>query len=243
MAKKNTFAGLFKDSFKDFVKNPNLILPSILLLAFLIIFSKGLVKASSSFQIAPSSILFIISFIVISLLATSFFFSSLIGMSKEAIKGKSKIKDLFSYSKKFWLKNFLIILLIYVLYRLINLALIYGINSAGQALNLQLSTAQIIFFILYFASIAGILIFLTFSSFYLVIFNSKIIESMKKSILFVKKNYVFTLSILIIFFALNQLLSMLIGNIVQGLLFDVINYVFIMPYLSIILTRFVITRA
>ena len=232
-----SFTNLFRDSFKDLVQNPILVIPTVSLMVFMIAFSEISIKLSS-FLAGRTLIIWEICFLVIYFLAMSFFFSALILMGKDALKGKTNLRTSFSYSKKFWLKNFLIMLLILALSQLFKFGTIFGITFVGLKLGLAPSYAQILYFLAYFASLAGILIFLTFSSFYLIIYNLKVQESIKKSIAFVKKNYLYTLSILIIFFVISQVLSTYMGPLIRGFLLELINSVLIIPILSLVLTRF-----
>jgi len=243
MGEKNTFVRLFSDSLAYFSQNTILAFPPLILLAVIFLFSK-LSTAVNSQLVNTNSFVIILWFIISALIylaLTSFFLSGLIGMSKEAIRKKAKIKDFFFYSKKFWLKNLLVIIIILAVYALINLISIYGVRFIGQSLGLEINIATLIFFLVYFIGLSGILIFLTFSSFYLIINNLKIKESIKNSINLVKKNYTFVLSILIIFFIINQLLEIYLV-FWNGLLFELLSAIFIIPYLSLILTRFVLQK-
>src|SRR3989338_10406234 len=129
------FIVLFRDSFKDLVQNPILVIPTVSLMVFMIAFSEISIKLSS-FLAGRTLIIWQICFLVIYFLAMSFFFSALIGMSKDALKGKANLRTSFSYSKKFWLKNFLIMLLILALSQLFKFGTIFVLNFVGLKLGL-----------------------------------------------------------------------------------------------------------
>tara|TARA_Y100000310_G_scaffold345075_2_gene461622 strand:- start:1619 stop:2101 length:483 start_codon:yes stop_codon:yes gene_type:complete len=160
-------------------------------------------------------------------------------MSKDVINKKSKFSSFFTYGKKFWLKNLVIIILILVIYNVIRLSAHYSALSIGKFLSLGVNSAQLLFFFIFVIGLIAILIFLTFASFYLIIKESSIGESIKSSASLVKSNYPYVLTIIIIFFAISQLLSLLNNQI----LFDTINAILIIPYFSIILTRFVMQNS
>ncbi len=228
-------ANLFVKSFKDYRKNLVLIVPSALLFILIILLSKLSVKINYKLQDTLSLTIWTIIFSLVMLVIISYFFSGLIGMSFLAIKNRVNMKSFFKYSNKFVLKNFLIILAILLVLNLIRY-LAHNVSFfVGKFLELDVNIASGIFFLLYFGSIIGILIFLGFSSAYLITENTKIVVSIKKSIGLVKKNYIEALIILIMLFIINQFFNLYISKILT----EVVNALFIVPYLSLILTRFV----
>ncbi len=231
---------LFTTALKDFRKNPVVIFPTVALLIFFILFSKLSIKINYSLRNAIALQFWLVIFIVVSLAATSYFLSGLIGMSKDSIKKRAAVKDFFSYSKKFWLRNLAVMIVILVAYTAINLISQFGALGIGRALELPLNTAAVVFYLIYFAGLVGILIFLTFASFYLVVYNLSIRQSFKKSIFFVKSNYLDVLTILVVFFILGQLVNF-IGKIDIRLV-ELINAVFLVPYFSLVLTRFILKK-
>jgi len=231
---------LFTTALKDFRKNPVIIFPTVALLIFFILFSKLSIKINYSLKSGIALESWLAIFVVISLAVTSYFLSGLIGMSKESIKKRTAVKDFFSYSKKFWLRNLAVMIVILIVYTAISLISQFGALGIGRALELPLSTATVIFYLLYFAGLVGILIFLTFASFYLVVYNLSIKQSLKKSISFVKSNYLDVLTILVVFFILGQLVNF-IGEIDIRIV-ELINAVFLVPYFSLVLTRFILKK-
>jgi len=231
---------LFTTALKDFRKNPIVIFPTVALLIFFILFSKLSIKINYSLKSGIAFEPWLAIFVVISLAVTSYFLSGLIGMSKDAINKRAAVKEFFSYSKKFWLRNLAVMIIILVVYIAISLIAQYGALGIGRALELPLSTATVLFYLIYFAGLVGILIFLTFASFYLVAYSLPIKESIKKSISFVKSNYLDVLTILVVFFILGQIVNF-IGKIDIRLI-ELINAVFLVPYFSLVLTRFILKK-
>ncbi len=229
---------IFKKAFIDFYKNIIVVIPSFILFVFFIIFSWISIEVNYKLSDKTLLILWLVFFSIVSLFFVSFFLSGLIGICSEIVRRKKiKMDDFLKYSAKFCFNNFIMIAIILIVYNIMrylvhNLALIIG-----QSLNLSLGIAQGFFFILYFAGLAGIIIFLTFSSFYLITKNKSIWQSIKSSALLVKKRYIYTLSIIIVFFVINGLLELL-KNV---LIIELINALFIVPYLALVLTRFVLS--
>ncbi|MEK6844540.1 MAG: hypothetical protein AABX83_03910 [Nanoarchaeota archaeon] len=233
---KNPLIRIFKESFYRLFKNPLLIFPSLFLYISLIFLSNLSVRINYKLQTTPLLTGWVVLFSIASLLITSFFLSGLIGASFQAMKGKIRLKDMLKYSKKFCLPNLAITFIIIALYNIIRY-LAHNIPLLIlKPFNIPLSIAQGVFFILYFAGLVGIIIFLTFSNFYLIIKDVTILEAIKKSISLVKENYLNVLSIMIIFFVINELLNL--AN--TKLLYELVNAIFVVPYLSLILTKFLL---
>lgn len=233
---KNHVIKIFKESFHNLFRNPLLIFPSLFLYIIFIIISDISVKINYRLQTTPLLIAWVIFFSVVSLVITSFFLSGLIGMSFQATKRKVKLRDMWFYSTRFFFPNFILIFIIIALYNLIrylahNIALL-----VLKPFNVPLNIAQGVFFILYFTGLVGIIIFLTFSNFYLIIKDLNITEAIKKSVSLVKKRYTYVLSIIIIFFVVDSLLNL--ANI--KLLYELVSAIFIVPYLSLVLTKFLL---
>jgi len=235
MNKDNLFE-ILKKSLYDLYRNPAVILPSLILFVLLTLLS---VLSADVNKWLNSNILltiWLVFFSLLSLLIIAFFFSGLIGMSVEVIRKKSSVFDFFKYSKKFWLKNFIIIVIIILVYNVIRYLAHNFALLIGNALNLSVNLAQGVFFLLYFAGLIGIIIFFTFSSFYLIIENRGILKSIDKSFWLVKKRYIYTLSILILFFLINRILDLSQSDI----FIELSNSIIIIPYLSLLLSRFVL---
>ncbi len=227
---------LFSNSLINLYKNPILVIPPMLLLGFMNILSKLSVQINYQLNTKFALTLWLIFFSIISLLIISFFLSGLIGMSYDAIKGKAKLNRFFYYSKKFWLRNFIVILIILILYNIVQFAPTFIVFYIGKALALELKPAQFLYFLILFVGLIGIIIFMAFSSFYLIIKNISIKESIYNSILLVKKNYISVLAIVLLFFIFNSFINLIEKKIIV----DLINSVFTLPYISLILTNFLL---
>ena len=227
---------LFSKSLISLYKNPILAAPPILLLGFMFIFSKLSVQINNQLNTELELTLWLVIFSIISLLTISFFLSALIGMSYDAIKNKSKLSNLLLYSRKFFFKNFIIILIILIIYNSVQFISTFIVFHIGKALYLELKFAQVLYFLILFAGLLDIIIFMTFSSFYLIIKNASIKESIYDSISLVRRNYVQILSVLIIFFVFNSLINLIEKKIIV----DLINSIFTLPYISLILTNFLL---
>lgn len=235
MGEENLFS-IFKKAFVDFYKNLVIVMPSLFLFVFFVIFSEISIEVNRKLNSNASLTAWLVFFSFISLYAMGFFLSGLIGMCFEAAsKRKAKIVDFWKYSKKFWFSNFVIIFIIIIFYNLIRYIAHNAAFLIGMSLNLSTEIASGIFFLLYFAGLAGVIIFLTFSNFYLIIKNKGIFWSLRGSTLLVKKRYIYTLLIILIFFVINEVLNYLL----KGLINELAN-VLIVPYLALILARFVL---
>jgi hypothetical protein len=226
---------LFKKSFVTYLKNPYIIVPSVFLWIFIIAFSSLSVKLNYILQNTFLLSTWLVVFSILILLIISFFFSGLIGLCFLSIKRQSNLADFFKYSKKFWLKNFIVIITILMGINIIrfishNIGII-----VGQSLALDVKIATGLFFILYFGGIIGFLIFFSFSSVYLVSYDFSILKSIKKSFGLVKSNYIETLIILTLYFVISQILEKNIPRL--GV--EIINAFFIVPYFAVLLVRFV----
>lgn len=232
----NEFSGLFKKSFYAYLKNPLIVIPSVILLLFFILFSDLSVNVNYSLQDSISLTGWAVFFSIVSLIVISFFLSGLIGMSFDLLK-KKKDKLLFlKYSGKYWFRNFLIILTIVASF---NIARYLAHNIAffiGRAFNFDVNIALAVFFLLYLAGLIGGVIFLSYANFYLVFYDLSYFNCIKKSFNCVKNNYAETLSIIIIFFAVNELITRALPNIAV----ELINAFIIVPYLSLILALVVL---
>jgi hypothetical protein len=107
----------------------------------------------------------------------------------------------------------------------------------GKYFDLTIAQATGLFLIIYFLCLFGLLIFLTFSSFYLVIFNFSILKSIKKSISLTKKTYLqltlLGLSLIIFSFISNY------ASKITEIIPEIVNFILI-PYIFIVITRIVL---
>src|SRR3989338_578952 len=207
--KKDNLINIFKKSFSDFGKNLIITFPTILLFIFLILFSNISVEINNLLNTNILLTIWLVIFSLISLVVIAFFFSGLIGMAYESVRKGAKIGDMWRYSRRLWFKNFLIIFSVLIVYNILRY-LAHNISLLiAYSLNLEANIAAGGFFVLYVAGLMGGIIFLTFSSFFLVIKNGGVWGSIKESARLVKMEYLRTLSIILVFFVVNGALSLL----------------------------------
>lgn len=231
-----TLINILKNGLKDFYNNSIVVIPALLLLIFLFIFSELSARVNYNLNSNFLLTIWLVFFGLVSLLIISFFLSGLIGTSLDIVKRKKlNFYKIFSYSKKFWFKNFIIMLVILASYNIVSYIAREGASFIGRSLELAVEQAAVIFFFIYFLGLAGGIVFLTFSSFYLVLQDKGVLRSIKSSISLVRKQYIFTFVILVSFFAINSLLE-LTGKQIIG---DIIN-LFLVPYFSLLMARIII---
>ncbi|MDO8459718.1 MAG: hypothetical protein Q7S74_01280 [Nanoarchaeota archaeon] len=231
------FFSLFPLTLKGLCKNPLIVIPTVIFWIFLEILSRFSVfmnhRISNTIAITSWAILYVL----ISLFVMSFILVGIIGIAKKSMKEKSGLKDFIMYSKKFGLKNFLVMLII-VIISIISWAMAhYGALFIGRALSLSINTATTLFKALYVAGLVGIVIFISFTSFYLVIFDLKIYESFRRSMKLVKREYLYALAISLALYFIHYLLNNI--PLVVG---DIIEYVVIVPLFVLFVTRFIIVE-
>lgn len=231
-----TLINILKNGLKDFYNNSIVVIPALLLLISLFIFSELSARVNYNLNSNLSLTIWLIFFSLSSLLIISFFLSGLIGASLDIVKRKKlNFHKMFSYSKKFWFKNFIIMLIIVVSYNIVSYIAREGASFIGRSFELAVEQAAVIFFFIYFLGLAGGIILLTFSSFYLVLQDKGVLRSIKNSISLVKKQFISTFVIMVSFFALNSLLE-LTG---MKIIIDIIN-LFLVPFFSLIMARIII---
>ncbi len=233
-------------SFNSILKNPTILLPGVALWIVLQLFSliPNLLKPYLQSTFALTSWLIISAILLLAIL--SFFFSGLVGLSLELNNQKKpSLKTFLSYAKRFWLLNTIVLILLRIFSIAIEQAAFFStsflvnffsISTIGkQIFSATLSPAAFTFILIYFAGLAGILIFLTLSSPCLIVFNTDLLNSFKKSFRIVKRNYLDVLVVSVLFFILFEIINR-IPHIVGGIL----EYIFIVPLLSLILSYIVI---
>lgn len=229
---------ILKNSLYLYFKNLHLALPLIALLIVLYLFAYLSVKVNYSLQSNLTISLWLVFFSIISLLIISFFLSGLVGMSKSVLENKKRASMFFASASKYFLKNFLIILLFLAAYNGIRLVAYYLAFFIGNLFYLSVDYAVAINYVVYVLG-ALIAIFLSFTTFYLIIENASIKQSLIKSIDLAQKNYLSLLAIYVVLF----ISKILFNYIPIPLAAVIINAVFLMPYLCLILTSMVLSKS
>lgn len=243
---KSKFFSTFSLAIKDFYENPFLILPPFCLFLFLVLFSYISKQVNYYLHTTLTISAWLVFFAAIFLFALSFTFSGLISISSLIAKNKPySIKNFYQYAKKFTLRNFIIVIIMIIIYNITRLISHYTSLWIGAALNLELKPAQTLFISLYLILLLAFALFFTFSSFFMVIENLSIINSIKKSFSLVKRTYFQTLLITLVFFVIITLLNLLLPYKLFDFIYisELISTLLIYPYFVLVLTRFVLENS
>jgi|GEM_PF-4645292 len=225
-------------SFKDLLKHPYIVIPTLFLLFLTIAFSRLSVIVNYKLSNNLEIISWLVFYSLASLLVISYIFSGLIFLCRKIIKKeKFSFRDFFSSSNKLWLKNFAIVIITWLAYNIMRVLVHYSSFSIGRILNLSVEQASFVFYLLYFLGLALIIIYLALASFALIALGLPIRESIKKSVRIVQANYLFIFSIFVISFIINKFISYINNSLIQ----EVINSILIVPLLALILTKVVLS--
>jgi len=232
------FFNLIENGVRDLFRKPFVIFPGLVFFLFLFGFSNLGGKFGYLLQTTPTNVAWIIGSVIVLLGVGGFISAGLIGLCVKIVR-KEKVKDaFFSSAKKFWFRNFLVLVLFLVFFNLINLTLFLFTKfmiSVSGTFSVSASVFRILSMLITFVWIAGIIIFFTFSNFYTVGDNLGVGAGIRKSRGLVRKEYPATLSLSVILFVV----VFLVGKI-SGVVVDLINYGVVLPLTFLIFTRFVI---
>ena len=255
-------SSMFSDGLEDIKKNPILVIPNLLVsvastilsfvFMFLIILFAALVSSISEIVgiiclIAIVFVLYAVMFLVLSYLQ-----AGLTGMSFEAVKnGTTELSSFFSYGNKYVLRVLAVTILIAFIAG-IPIGLVYGLSifvmAVSTTFGLILMLVSLLFVIIYAIVLS---IYFYFVVYAIVIDDTPVIESLRKSVAIFNENksdvlYFFGYMILIgicvgfVYFVLT-LLSMIP---LLGLIFMLFNFIFIVlisvvlfPYVTVVGTR------
>ena len=243
---------IIKEGLVKFWKNPLIIFPFILsVLATIIIstpFMLYLFSAVSKLGLSEADLMnqktlanslvsivnpTLVIFAIITFLAIIFLFcyfsAGAFGIALEIAKNKKpKLKDTFSFGRKFWFRYFVIYFLIFLIFfaLLIIGGLIFGNSTAS-------TTGNVLFNIYTFASMFFMILFI--SSFVIVILqNCKSVEAIKKSFIVSRKNYLSLLIISLLFY----IATIAVEYIPLNWIALAINFAFLYPAFVITLALF-----
>lgn len=225
------FFGLLGNALKGLYRNPVVVVPSLLLGAFIFGFSALGGRVAYSFQTTLSNVAWTVFSSLLLLIVFAFTFAGLIGMVS---KGRPGMKDFFYYGKRFWLRNFLIILVITAITGALWAIAQYGGMLIGHGFGMSSKAATVLFVLIYFAGLVGGLAFLSMSSFCLVLYDSSVGKSIKESGALVKKEYLPTLSLLVVFFIIITL-----TDYIPSYFGAAVEYGLVLPFAVFAFTRFV----
>jgi hypothetical protein len=229
---------LIKKSVNDVIKNPQVILFSILILTFQIIFGVlffKIIYSSLGGSNLQGYILLISGYII-----TSLFLSPLLILMIKPFFKQNSAKNL-----KLFINNFIILFIMILVYNIILKVANFISTNIGMALNLSVDAYKLLLFIIIFSGIIFIMQFLSLSSFFLVKNDSSFLKSIKSSIKFVKFNYIYVLSIFIIFFVFLEMSNRLLNiNIfIFTSISEVVNFVIIYPLLASVLANLIKSKS
>lgn len=229
------FLKVFEKGFRDFYRNPSILLPGIGMWLFITVFS----LVVKNIRYVPSNNLetqaWLIFFGLVTVVAFAFLFAGFIGMAGRIIGDNKKRGGFFDTSLKYWFRNIIIMFVIMAVSILVGRIAHYGATYIGKGLGLEIGVAQVIFVLIYFAGLIGVLMFLTFASFFLVLEDRSVLGSIRRSFRFVKREYLTTLVLSIVLYIVFKLLTF-----VPGLAGEIIEYWIVLPFMALLLTRFVI---
>lgn len=231
-----TFSESIKESSKEFLKNPVLIALSFSFFVFLFGFSKVGAKIAPSLQTSLSNYLWVALSTLILLIFGGLISTLLIYFSAKSARKKSiSVKTAL---KKYWLKNFLTLLMFLIFFNLINLVLFLFTKFMlliKSQLSVSLETFRLLTILLSFIMVAGVIIFFSFTAFFIVLNDLSFKNGIKASIKFVRKEYINSLLITVIFFAIISLLHK-----VSSVYADIANFALVLPFMFFIITRFIL---
>lgn len=230
------FISILRTSFKDFYKNPVIFLPSWIIVLFIFLFQLTTLSIKNYLGTTIANILWSTLFIVLFISVLSYISAGLIGMSKQIITKKQN--SFIESGNKFFIKNTLIFCILFASHIIINSLSLLIAYFVGKQFSLPVESARIIFLLIYFIGLVGWMIFLTFSSFYLVIENIPIMQSIRKSFKLVKSNYIYLLILGVFIFIIDSLITFSPYYYILSPVIDLL----ILPYIFIVLTRFVINK-
>ncbi len=263
------FVSLFENSLKDFIRSPFIAVfgAGLFFLVFVLSFAGG--KIGYLLQTTSSNIIWLVLFGSVFFVIGGFFSAGFIGVCEKIVKRekigdienpdncfsicsgfsnrhspnrsdtiKGNVYNFFISGKKFWFRNLLVLVLFLAFFQLINLVL-FGFTKimilASGNFAVPISAFRFLSVVIVFIFLAGIVIFLTFSNAFIVVKNLRFAEGVRESVGLVKKEYFATLAMSIIFFAVIYLLGR-VNNIIG----DLISYFLILPFVFLVLTRFVL---
>ena len=175
---------------------------------------------------------------IITFFILSFFFSGMIFLTKQVFqKKRAGFVEFFSGARKFTIRHFVLFTIVVIIGILIGRIAHYSAFFISTQLNLSIRPAQLLFLLIYFGALAFFLLFISFSSFYLVLYDLSLKNSVKSSVKFVKKNYLLAISIETILFVAFWFLNKL-----PSIFNEFIQYIVIIPLFVFIVSFFILSN-
>ena len=253
---------LFSDGLEDIKKNPILLIPNILvsiayvilsfIIAIFIALAVGLIASISSIVGGVALIAAVIIIYGLIFAGFSYLQAGLTGMAFEAVKdGTTEFSSFFSYGNKYFLRILSAIILMAFIFG-IPIGLIYVLvilfAMASPTLGLILMLVSLLFVFIYVIVLSLYLFFVTYA---IVIDDTPVIESIRKSIALFNENksdvlvfFVYLILIALVIFFVYFVLSLLSIIPLLGLIFILISFIVsliisicLVPYLTVVETR------
>jgi len=231
------FISDLKESVRAFAFNPILFVPMILLFIVTYALSNLSYTINHSLTENYKIIIFTIIYSLALLSVISFFLVTLISLAAQSLSGKPIFRKALAQAGKHWFRGLISILIIMIVFVFIWSVANYGVLYLGQFLNLGTKSAELLFFLVYFGGIIGILTFFTLSNFYIVLKELPLRQSISASFGKVKRNYPFVLSVYVVFYVINEI-TLLAGQTIS----EMIGLFIITPLLAILFSRLVVTN-
>ena len=234
---ENSILKNLRDSYFELLNKKVVFLLSFIFFLVLFILSKVYTKINEFFQInsIPNKfllyIVLAISFIFLILVISAFISVIIYVFSNNDKNLISSIKN----SSGFWLKCSLTILIFIILFNLANFSLLIFTKfmiSFKQIIEISENSFRLISFLIYFLWLSLVIIFFTYSIPFMIYRRIGIIQSMKESFKFTKKNYIYTLKLSLLLFIILQILAYLPNNISLA-----INIILLTPFYASLLIK------
>lgn len=225
---KEFFGNLF-EGLKILASRPIFTVLSLVLWGLLVAVSEFGAVIAVNFQSTFSNLAWTIVAALVALSLVSYFSSGMVGLIK-----KKGLKEFSRTGRRSWKKNLVVIVSVLLMSVVVWAIAHYGALFFGRMFDLGVVSALVVFVLIYFAGLVSFLIFFSFASFFLVLKNLSVAESIKRSFIFVKESYLATLSLLVVFFILYWLVGL-----ISGWVGDLIAFGILLPYAIIVFTRFV----
>ena len=227
-------------SLRQYLKNPLIIIFFVFILVTQYLLEIISFKVNSEIVLSSYLVhsIWLAAGFAISVLLFSFFISLAISFSFRSMDRKASMSHLFS-GVRHTHKVFVLMLV-----NILVFSLAFGVSYLFQIFAENIKITPLIFqvtvFVVYMADILGILIFLSFSFFACISEDISIMQSMKRSWYFVKKNYLTVLMLFVSLFIISQLVNLASGIIFFELisLTEIINFFIVYPLMAIFFSRF-----
>ena len=195
-------------------------------------------------------ILIVLLLLLFSSLLSYYLQAGLIGMSYDAAKtGKTKISSLFSYGNKYFIRiffasillMFLLFLPLVVIYSILIVSIVFLGTSMGLGIVLLLLT--LLLFLLYLPYLIVVIIYTYFILYAIVIDDTPVIESFRKSKALFKKNKSDVIVFIVIIIAVSIISSIILA--IFSLLTSIPIVVLVLQYLieifiNVVLATFIV---